>query len=915
VGVIRPVLTNFKLGEVDPRLAGRTDLGLAIGAAEKIENAHTYSYGGVYKRGGLEYKGIIEEESNGKCRIIPWSIDDDTDFLVILLDKRIRFYFCGNGAHGFLTEEITNVGWNGLINTVYSIDDIYDVQYVTDKNVLYMVHRNYPPMFIRMNKTDTGYSFTYGGFSIASVLAISPELSKAQTTSNLISSETVISLLKEFVSDFSQTTEEKEFTVSDGLSGQLVVNGNTYSITKIKIIRSGYNRYAQIIEDNIIINDTTPDFVTSNAVGIKKYCGTDCGREKRNTSNWWPWDDYEIECLYGIMNEKINIPATTVNFLNFCQRNMVDGKKYIIAHDPESAPDKALIRSYVVFRNTKRLYTVEFYRTENNDFVKMFSMQSDATSTVPGWFDITNYKISVNGTKSAESDVNDVIDSIAPWLFSGKIYECVQSYQFCGKTPKTIQKSIEDGVPTLLVTFTDNTQLHLKRGMIGVNGRLAVRLNPIIETTDFPGCIAIWQGRLCLAGSRSLPNVVFMSKVNSFFDFTFFEDVEYTSTVMKPEEEWDNPDTPEYETITKKVQQTAADSAIQFAITTEENEEIKGLCAGGHLFISTTTSEFIVPAGTTALNLSTQIVSRNGGSKVQPRLVQNIITYVGQSKRKLFTFSPEQQIDLFTYAKHIIEEDVIQFDYKSDPDFGLFITLANGTVLYGIVSEGTFAWQKYKTDGKILSCAVIRAKDEDAVYMAVERYSTIYLERLKTINSYEFENRPYLDCYQYLYSASNIETIERESILLPNGVTVRLHYQSADGTEGELDRTLEANTNITIPAALNVRKVYIGLPYVMKVYTWRIDTSDTEGLAKNVEAIYFRLFNSSGFNIRKDAIDVFRVDIPDYDGIDTITYSGIIKYNLLSPWDLDKNVMIESADGYPVNILNIMPQLAIGDVV
>jgi hypothetical protein len=407
-----------------------------------------------------------------------------------------------------------------------------------------------------------------------------------------------------------------------------------------------------------------------------------------------------------------------------------------------------------------------------------------------------------------------------------------------------------------------------------------------------------------------------MSKVNNFFDFTFFEDVEYTSTVMKPEEEWANPDTPEYETITKKVQQTAADNAIQFAITTEENEEIKGLCGGEHLFISTTTSEFIVPAGTTSLNLSVQMVSRNGGSNIQPKFVHNIITYVGQSRRKVFTFNTEQQIDLFTYAKHIITSDIRQFDYKSDPDFGIFLTLDDGSVLYGITTEGTFAWQRYTTNGRILSCAVIRASDEDAVYMAVERFGTVYLERLRNIYSYEFENRPYLDCHRYFESNSNnIESISRSSIPLPNGVTVRIHYKSVDGTEGEIERTLAANTDITIPASLFVRKVYVGLSYPMKVYTWRIDTSDTEGLAKNVEAIFFRLFNSSGFNVRKDAVDVFRVDIPDYDGVDTVTYSGIIKYNLLSPWDLDKNIMIESSDGYPVNILNIMPQLAIGDVV
>jgi len=936
---IRPVLTNFRLGEIDPRLAGRVDLGLSQGAANEITNAKTHQYGGVYKRGGMQYRAIIDSVSSGEYRIIPWSLGENDDILVILSDKKIRFYRI-NPTEGFILDgtdpfAIEQIDWQGTYYDAYAASDIYDVQYVTYKNNMYMVHNKYPPLVITVN----GDTVSYNSFTITSNLAVTAAPEKAKTTMNKFSSDTVLSLLRPFVNDFSQTTETKEFTSADGLTGTLSVNGVDTAITKIQIVRETI--YDRATVGGVEIIESSDDSIVQNALGYsipyfngRKVVGS--GYIKNNYSYLYAYAEtipghwskiptggkgttYTLNGNEG--NLKDLLPCdTTFNFLNYCRSHFAPKTSYyanftasgdVYSVTPYQSSTTSLYPNTpkeIVFYPGSTKYTVTFY----NDTTVIGTMTNQATTELVGWFDITNYSVSVNGQKTLENDVSEMIDYLSAWMFTDRPYDVPSGYTFCNKTPVKVTKTIQEDKPTLQVLCDDGTVINIDKTMSSISGQLAIRLNPIIHTTDFPGVVAIWQGRLCIGGSVSLPNVVFMSKVNDHFDFTFFEEIEYTSTVMTPEDEWADPSVPEYETLVKKVQQTGADSAIRFMVMTEEKEEVKALSGADDLFIATSTSEFIIPKGSTALNFALQMVSRNGASKLQPRFMRDAIVFVGASKRVVFTFNKEQRVDLFAYAKHIIDSDIVQIDYRSDPEFEIYITLANGDVLVGVIQDQSMAWQRISTAGHIYSTAVIALQDEDAVYMITERDGGALLERLTTIKDYTFENRPYLDCYTYIGSATDITSIGRSVVPLDDGTDIVIHYVDADGNEGDITTTL-TSTNISIDPALHVRKLFVGLPYLMRVETWRMDSVETEGIVKSVVAVHFRLFNSSGFSIRKDETDVFMVPIPDYDGVEQVTYTGPVRFDLLSPWDTDKSIEIESYNGYPVNILVIMPEYVLGE--
>jgi len=99
MGTIRPALTNFALGELSPKLAGRVDLPLYTKGALEMTNVAPLPLGGCGKRGGLEWKLAIDEAAAGSCRMIPWSISNEIDILVLLFDGYIKFLNISGGMN------------------------------------------------------------------------------------------------------------------------------------------------------------------------------------------------------------------------------------------------------------------------------------------------------------------------------------------------------------------------------------------------------------------------------------------------------------------------------------------------------------------------------------------------------------------------------------------------------------------------------------------------------------------------------------------------------------------------------------------------------------------------------------------------------------------------------------------------
>jgi len=176
MGMIRPIYNNFSAGEISPKLAGRADLPVFQGGANKLHNMIPEKMGGARRRGG--FKHIINMPVDAKARLIPWSVNDVTDFMLVLTDGAIRILDVSDGhTVAFLaTDPDTSGGVLPIValsssgtSPAYAEADIDAVKYAQNIKSIYLAHPGYPLFYIKYNGDVTVGAATYAAFEYGPV--------------------------------------------------------------------------------------------------------------------------------------------------------------------------------------------------------------------------------------------------------------------------------------------------------------------------------------------------------------------------------------------------------------------------------------------------------------------------------------------------------------------------------------------------------------------------------------------------------------------------------------------------------------------------------------------------------------------------------------------------------------------------
>lgn len=125
----------FTGGEWSPKLHARTNLEGFGEACKTLENFVLMPYGGVNRRGGLEYLGACKNESN-PTRLITFQFSLDTAFLIELSHRAARFWSEG--------ELILSGGSPYSISTPYDGGELKDIDYHQIQDVIYITHPDHP---------------------------------------------------------------------------------------------------------------------------------------------------------------------------------------------------------------------------------------------------------------------------------------------------------------------------------------------------------------------------------------------------------------------------------------------------------------------------------------------------------------------------------------------------------------------------------------------------------------------------------------------------------------------------------------------------------------------------------------------------------------------------------------------------
>lgn len=100
---VSSIVTNFRAGELSPRLEGRIDLQKYNEAAQTLQNMLVFPQGGTTRRPGTKFAG--RSKDGGKVRLVNFEFSDEQAYVLEFGANYIRFFKDG----GILTETVKNI--------------------------------------------------------------------------------------------------------------------------------------------------------------------------------------------------------------------------------------------------------------------------------------------------------------------------------------------------------------------------------------------------------------------------------------------------------------------------------------------------------------------------------------------------------------------------------------------------------------------------------------------------------------------------------------------------------------------------------------------------------------------------------------------------------------------------------------
>ena len=143
-----PPIYSFNAGEFNPKLYGRTDIAKYANGARTVQNFISLVEGGAERRPGSYF---IEEvkDSDAKTRLIPFEFSTEQAYIIEVGNEYFRFY----KDYGQI--QVSGAAYE--IVTPYLTAEIFDIKFIQDSDVMYLVHPSYQPR--KLSRTgDTSWT-------------------------------------------------------------------------------------------------------------------------------------------------------------------------------------------------------------------------------------------------------------------------------------------------------------------------------------------------------------------------------------------------------------------------------------------------------------------------------------------------------------------------------------------------------------------------------------------------------------------------------------------------------------------------------------------------------------------------------------------------------------------------------------
>lgn len=419
--------------------------------------------------------------------------------------------------------------------------------------------------------------------------------------------------------------------------------------------------------------------------------------------------------------------------------------------------------------------------------------------------------------------------------------------------------------------------------------------NPFNGPGNYPGCVTFYQQRLVWASTLNLPQTVWMSQTGNYESMG-------TSVPLKD------------------------DDSISWTIASREVNEIRSMASLRELVLLTSGSEWVMkPAGqdgaVTPTSIRADVQSVRGSAYVPPLVVGNSILHVQRGSKKVLdlTYSYEADgypgRDLSILAQHLFDgHEIVEWAYQQNPNSIVWVVRDDGALL-GLTYQKeheVWAWHRHETDGAVESIACIPGAGQDDVYLVVRRtiggQTRRYVERMEARRDDDAREAFFVDS-GLTYRGSPATAMSGLSHL--EGKTVSI---LADGYVHP--QRVVADGSVTLDKAASI--VHVGLPYVARVKTLRLEVQgtggSTQGRKKLIKRVIMRVLRSIGALVgasESGQLDPIKFRAVEKYGDPMSLVTGDLEIRPPNAHDTRGQITIQAEDPLPFTMLSVSPEFEV----
>lgn len=410
-------------------------------------------------------------------------------------------------------------------------------------------------------------------------------------------------------------------------------------------------------------------------------------------------------------------------------------------------------------------------------------------------------------------------------------------------------------------------------------------------TRGFPSTVTFYEGRLWFGGTKELPQTIFGSVVNDFFNFDEGTGLD--------------------------------DQAIVLTMATNSVNTIRHITGDKSLQVFTSTGEFSVPQlnenPLTPSNVSLRKQSSNGADTTSPVLLDNQTFFVRRGGKGVMSFDYNNESagyrsrDVSILSPQLIrnpgDSAALKGSTTDDANYLFMTNETDGTlaVYQSLFEEAVSAWTLSNTQGASGAHKFKRVQEvQDNIYFLVNReinsVEKTYIEKLNFSKFTDSTNS----------QSFGVATTVISGLSHLEGETVRVRGETTAG-QGffVLDDQVVAGGQITLETGVFTVEIGLNFNPVIQPMPVNIVTQigDAIYVPKRLTRFFIDFYQSTGVFVEGDLIPwrLFDPTGTDFTATDSPpqTFSEVVEYNNLGGWDVRQAPIITQPDPLPMTILGI----------